>query len=442
VNYREMNLIEDLPIGIEIMNVRHYSVHRHGGILEIAFVLKGTLDLNVSFDHLTLKAGDFAFMNHHDFHSMDGKDEENVVAFLYLDLKYYSRYFANIEYITFISEDETNDRKNTKGALVLKNLMIGMINELSSKQNDYKYRLSHLSFKLIETLVNEFNEVVFYNQKIKPNSVKIDRYYLIMRYILENAKGKDILEEISNNEYFCKSYLYHLFKDVVTFSFQDIVCLIRNSKSEELLLNTRMSISEISAECGYSDPKYYYRHFKKWYHCTPAEFRQKYQDEISREDRFEQLPIDQAAPIAVSFLNPSVGEQKFDQWTPSGIEKSFGGHDGSSEYGIIRLDRESLLSDVSQAEVSADDWADFTGKIESIHNAGLKLCISTEYTDRSGEELKQILNHCIAAYGKKQVANWEFWIYYGDLGMTEEIRTAAADLKKLLPAMEIKTIAG
>lgn len=37
-----------------------------------------------------------------------------------------------------------------------------------------------------------------------------------------------------------------------------------------------MTIVEISEACGFSDVKYYYKAFHKWYRCTPGEFREKY----------------------------------------------------------------------------------------------------------------------------------------------------------------------
>ena len=45
---------------------------------------------------------------------------------------------------------------------------------------------------------------------------------------------------------------------------------------ESLLLNTDKTILEISEECGFSDVKYYYSAFKRWYNCTPKQFRDQY----------------------------------------------------------------------------------------------------------------------------------------------------------------------
>lgn len=50
----------------------------------------------------------------------------------------------------------------------------------------------------------------------------------------------------------------------------------RANMSEPLLLGTDSTIVQISEECGFSDVKYFYSAFKKWYNCTPAQFRKKY----------------------------------------------------------------------------------------------------------------------------------------------------------------------
>lgn len=42
------------------------------------------------------------------------------------------------------------------------------------------------------------------------------------------------------------------------------------------LLKTELPIADISYKCGFSDPKYFYSAFKKFWECTPTEHRNKY----------------------------------------------------------------------------------------------------------------------------------------------------------------------
>ncbi|MDV2687397.1 helix-turn-helix domain-containing protein, partial [Alkalihalophilus lindianensis] len=64
-------------------------------------------------------------------------------------------------------------------------------------------------------------------------------------------------------------------------------------KSEKLLLTTNKSIQEISTECGFSDTKYYYKHFNKWYNCTPAQYRKKYKPEVDKETIKKEIALDE-----------------------------------------------------------------------------------------------------------------------------------------------------
>lgn len=58
--------------------------------------------------------------------------------------------------------------------------------------------------------------------------------------------------------------------------FRGMMSYIRANESETYLLRTNKTILEISEECGFSDVKYYYSAFKRWYKCTPKQFREQY----------------------------------------------------------------------------------------------------------------------------------------------------------------------
>lgn len=59
-------------------------------------------------------------------------------------------------------------------------------------------------------------------------------------------------------------------------SFQDFINLTRAEESVKLLLDTEMTISEISEEVGFSHTRYYNKHFKRHYKMTPLQYRKKY----------------------------------------------------------------------------------------------------------------------------------------------------------------------
>ncbi|MCB4797947.1 two-component regulator propeller domain-containing protein [Neotamlana laminarinivorans] len=69
---------------------------------------------------------------------------------------------------------------------------------------------------------------------------------------------------------------YRLFKELLQKSPSDIITSLRLQKAATLLKSKNLNISEISFECGYNDPKYFGRSFKKHFGCSPKEFKAQY----------------------------------------------------------------------------------------------------------------------------------------------------------------------
>ena len=93
-------------------------------------------------------------------------------------------------------------------------------------------------------------------------------------YIFENY-GKDIsLDDISRKMNLSPYYFSKLFKDKTGQNFVEFLTGIRIEKARELLKRPEMSMKEICAEVGYSDPNYFSRIFKKVVGMPPTEYRE------------------------------------------------------------------------------------------------------------------------------------------------------------------------
>tara|TARA_R110002110_G_scaffold415561_2_gene650956 strand:- start:187685 stop:188719 length:1035 start_codon:yes stop_codon:yes gene_type:complete len=58
-------------------------------------------------------------------------------------------------------------------------------------------------------------------------------------------------------------------------SYQSILDRSRHYLARELLLNTRLPLSDIAAQLGFAEPSAFYRAFRKWQGATPGQFRQQ-----------------------------------------------------------------------------------------------------------------------------------------------------------------------
>ena len=86
---------------------------------------------------------------------------------------------------------------------------------------------------------------------------------------------KDIsLDDVSREVDISPYYFSKIFKEETGENFIEYVTNIRITKAKELLQNSELSMKEICAAVGYSDPNYFSRTFKKNVGVTPTEFKE------------------------------------------------------------------------------------------------------------------------------------------------------------------------
>ena len=89
-------------------------------------------------------------------------------------------------------------------------------------------------------------------------------------------RAKDIsLDDVSREVDISPYYFSKLFKQETGKNFIEYLTEIRLKNARELLQDSRLSIKEICAQSGYSDPNYFSRIFKKYEGVTPSEFRER-----------------------------------------------------------------------------------------------------------------------------------------------------------------------
>ena len=107
------------------------------------------------------------------------------------------------------------------------------------------------------------------------DSETLERFWEIDAFMNDHFREKVTLEMMASHMGLSPGYLSE-FMLKTCLGFRRMLAYIRANKSEWFLINTDMTIVEISEECGFSDPQYYYKAFKEWYRCTPRQFREKY----------------------------------------------------------------------------------------------------------------------------------------------------------------------
>lgn len=96
---------------------------------------------------------------------------------------------------------------------------------------------------------------------------------LAKKYIREHYAEAMGLEDAADAAGLNASYFSHLFRKETGAKFGDYVIQIRLEQAKKLLVTSTMSLSDISAAIGYTDPKYFSRLFTRMVGLRPAEYR-------------------------------------------------------------------------------------------------------------------------------------------------------------------------
>lgn len=95
-----------------------------------------------------------------------------------------------------------------------------------------------------------------------------------INYILEKHYAEKLtLEELAYRVHGSASYLRHVYKRETGITPQKKLMMIRISKAEQDLINSKRPVSNIGNEVGVPNTAYFIKMFKKEYGCSPYQYR-------------------------------------------------------------------------------------------------------------------------------------------------------------------------
>lgn len=98
--------------------------------------------------------------------------------------------------------------------------------------------------------------------------------HIVQSWLEEHLMDHTIsIEDAAKTVHFSVSYLRQIFKEVTGENFNEYLIRKRMEKAGKLLQNTSMKISDIAESCGYDNQRYFASSFKKFYGCTPTDFK-------------------------------------------------------------------------------------------------------------------------------------------------------------------------
>lgn len=254
--------------------------------LELFFVYNGEIECLVNGIPIHLQTGEGLFVNSNVFHllksvegcrnyakSFDMWFSPSIVTRSIGDL-IYQKYFkpiinGNLDFVKITSESKA-------GRKLFKSFYDAC--DIYENRTAFPYELSCISLlcKIWEYFWEYLHENNIELQSGTTGRKDPSCIAAIFSYIHENYSNELTINEISKAVGISRSTCFKYFKEYTYQTPMEYLTEYRLHKAERLTLESTMSLTEISSQCGFTSSSYFAKLFKDKYGLTPREYRKKY----------------------------------------------------------------------------------------------------------------------------------------------------------------------
>lgn len=271
----EFELITDKTANFKaFINVLKYRAPHIHFDYEIGIVLYGELIVVIDEVEYTLQKGDIMCLNPCQIHEFKSPNQSTILLIQVNPSYFYNIYplMHSIEFTKLCSPYQAEDKLYSD----IRSNMLLFAELFMKKEEFYELKCAGIMNILFSDLLRFIPHKEVSAQGRLSAQSKADRIRRIADYIENNFEDKIRLSDIAKLEDVTDTYMSHFFADNYHMTFQDYLTKLRCEKARSLLLTTDLSLFDISYSCGFSDPKYLNKGFKKQYGCSPKEYRTQF----------------------------------------------------------------------------------------------------------------------------------------------------------------------
>ncbi|EXG85317.1 DNA-binding domain-containing protein, AraC-type [Clostridium sp. ASBs410] len=256
----------------------HFPKHKHNYI-EVIYMCKGETVHYIDGEKVVLKTGELLFLNQHATQEILPAGEKDIgINFIILP-EFFDTAFE------MMGEEENLLRDFLVGCLCfdpryasylhfqvadvlpVQNLVENMVWTLLSDQPN-KRSINQVTMGLL------FLQLMHYTDKISHTLESFEQklIFQVLTYIDENYKDGE-LTELSALLNYNIYWLSRAIKRLTGRTYKELLQVKRLNQASVLLLNTRLSVTDISIAVGYDNTSYFHRIFRNYYGMSPKEYR-------------------------------------------------------------------------------------------------------------------------------------------------------------------------
>ncbi len=274
--------VECLEMSKKDSNPDHFA-HYHE-FLEMLYLIDGKMNVWLNDKLYPFEPGELILINSNETHRLCSLAPEShylVIKFTPKLLCTFQQTPKETQYILpFLARHSEQPRVYSKDFVEstnIRNYLFDAVGEWQEKDIGYELALKADVLKVIRSVV-AFLSRQGINVKVSAAGGNIHQTMSsVLEYINENFKTvceKDVADRF-NISY---SYFSRSFKQVMNMSFKEYINYLKINEAQKLLITSGKSITEISAELGFSSSSHFINVFKKYKDCSPKQYKKNIED--------------------------------------------------------------------------------------------------------------------------------------------------------------------
>ncbi len=244
-------------------------------VFELLLCLKGELEVYSMHERHVLLPGDIMQADTFDIHTIANGDPQSdaLAVSFHFDLTHplFAERDAPLVYYVCSSDDLSFSQRIEIGRIRL--LLLSILTDHIHERHTEQIPLMTKEVLLILRDHFQYFDHINVNEAMVTKEMR-QRFERIMSYMLAHYDEKITMRDICDMEHISYNYLSRFFKDSSLKTFRNFLHELRVYHSEHLLLcHPELSVPDIGYRIGFSDPKFFYREFRKKHGHTPHQHR-------------------------------------------------------------------------------------------------------------------------------------------------------------------------
>jgi AraC-like DNA-binding protein len=150
-----------------------------------------------------------------------------------------------------------------------------IIKENNNREFGYEFAIKSLFEQLSVILVRYWKNHSELNRLVGISSVTLERCRSVLPILWDQYQNPPSAAEMAARCYMSYSGFANVFRQLTGYSYLGYVHFIRIIKAKELLLTTKMSVTEIGQAIGFSTSSYFIEQFTKTQKVSPGQYRKQ-----------------------------------------------------------------------------------------------------------------------------------------------------------------------